>query len=125
MILILYYGIYLMKKQKYAYMEMKIKYQLLKIQTLARCIIAIQPEGGEEKRFDSNLIDEKIDILTTWPTSVMDELYKVYSELSNEIDKELGFDVVEDKEASVAELVTTMNNITENPIVEEEVKTEV
>ena len=87
-------------------------FYILKIQTLAKSIIAIKTEDGEEKRFDDPDIGKKLEILATWPTSVMDELYRVYSDLSNEIDKELGFDVTEDKEMSAAEAINTINAIT-------------
>jgi hypothetical protein len=88
-------------------------FYILKIQTLAKSIIAIKTEEGEEKRFDNPDIEKKLEILATWPTSVMDELYRVYSDLSNEIDKELGFDVEEkDKEISVVEAINTINAIT-------------
>ena len=104
-------------------------FYVLKLQTLARAMVAIKKEDEEEKRFekeDLDAINSKIENMTQWPATIIDELYKAYSDLSNEIDKELGFETTEDKdieafktveatqESEAKNAVDTINEITSN-----------
>jgi len=115
-------------------------FHVLKVQTLAKSMVAIKKDGVEQRfeidgvkidkemtdeerdqylsdvgKREKEILNEKMSILILWPATVIDELYKVYSDLSNEIDKELGFDKKEDEsdepEMKAAETIQAMNAI--------------
>jgi len=90
-------------------------FHVLKLQTLARSIVAVNGTRFE-KADNKELIESKINILLSWPSTIIDELYQVYSDLINEIDDELGFPKKEDEnlELSTAQNVHAMNVLTNN-----------
>jgi hypothetical protein len=91
-------------------------FHVLKLQTLARSIIAVNGTRFEKTDNNKEVLESKIEILLSWPSTIIDELYQVYSDLINEIDVELGFPKKEDEnlELSTAQNIHAMNVLTEN-----------
>jgi len=73
-------------------------FHILKCKTLAQAIVAIN-----EIQFSEEDVIKKEEIINSWPSTVIDELYQVYSNLSNEIDAALGFVKEEDKKPEIDE----------------------
>lgn len=63
-------------------------FTVLKAKTLSYAIVKMNNEVFEDSE---EVLKIKEEIIKTWPSTLIDELYKVYSELCNEIDTELGF----------------------------------
>ena len=84
-------------------------FNLLKVKTLVKSIVMINDEKFENSEEEEL---KKEEILKSLPSTVIDELYKVYSDLCNEIDIELGFAKPE-PEASEDDTEETEENNTE------------
>jgi hypothetical protein len=63
-------------------------FTILKVKTLVQAIVKMNDEGFGDSEDE---LKAKEEVINNWPSTLVDQLYKVYSELCTEIDVDLGF----------------------------------